>query len=106
MACWASAWKITEEKKIKNEKFFLDKSKEYLDNKEKLLLKFEDNGAGIPLSIQPQIFEPSFTTKNSGMGLGLAIVKSNLAQIGADIWFESTANKGTTFYVLIPIIKQ
>ena len=40
------------------------------------------------------------------MGLGLAIVKSNLAQIGADIWFESTANKGTTFYVLIPIIKQ
>ena len=74
--------------------------------KEKLLLKFEDNGAGIPLSIQPQIFEPSFTTKNSGMGLGLAIVKSNLAQIGADIWFESTANKGTTFYVLIPIIKQ
>lgn len=74
--------------------------------KEKLLLSIMDNGTGISLSIQPQIFEPSFTTKNSGMGLGLAIVKSNLAQIGADIWFESAPNKGTTFYVLIPIIKQ
>jgi nitrogen fixation/metabolism regulation signal transduction histidine kinase len=74
--------------------------------KEKLLLSINDNGAGIPLTIQAQIFEPSFTTKNSGMGLGLAIVKSNLTQIGADIWFESIANKGTTFYVLIPIIKQ
>lgn len=73
---------------------------------EKLLISFEDNGPGIPLAIQSHIFEPSFTTKNSGMGLGLAIVKSNLTQIGADIWFESTANKGTTFYVLIPIINQ
>jgi signal transduction histidine kinase len=73
---------------------------------DKLLISFEDNGPGIPLAIQSHIFEPSFTTKNSGMGLGLAIVKGNLTQIGADIWFESIANKGTTFYVLIPIINQ
>jgi signal transduction histidine kinase len=70
----------------------------------KLLIKFEDNGVGIPESIQANIFEPSFTTKNSGMGLGLAIVKNNLLPVDGEIWFESSANKGTTFFVLLPIV--
>jgi len=70
----------------------------------KLLIKFEDNGIGIPEAIQANIFEPSFTTKNSGMGLGLAIVKNSLLPIDGEIWFQSTANKGTTFFVLLPIV--
>ena len=70
----------------------------------KLLIKFEDNGIGIPEAIQANIFEPSFTTKNSGMGLGLAIVKNNLLPVDGEIWFESSANKGTTFFVLLPIV--
>ena len=68
------------------------------------MIKFEDNGVGIPESIQANIFEPSFTTKNSGMGLGLAIVKNNLLPVDGEIWFESSANKGTTFFVLLPIV--
>jgi signal transduction histidine kinase len=70
----------------------------------KLLIKLEDNGIGIPEAIQANIFEPSFTTKNSGMGLGLAIVKNNLLPVDGEIWFESSANKGTTFFVLLPIV--
>ena len=70
----------------------------------KLLIKLEDNGIGIPEAIQANIFEPSFTTKNSGMGLGLAIVKNNLLPLDGEIWFESSANKGTTFFVLLPIV--
>jgi signal transduction histidine kinase len=70
----------------------------------KLLIKFEDNGIGIPEAIQSNIFEPSFTTKNSGMGLGLAIVKNNLLPIDGEIWFQSSPNKGTTFFVLLPIV--
>jgi nitrogen fixation/metabolism regulation signal transduction histidine kinase len=70
----------------------------------KLLIKFEDNGIGIPEDIQANIFEPSFTTKNSGMGLGLAIVKNNLLPVDGEIWFESSSNKGTTFFVLLPIV--
>ena len=70
----------------------------------KLLIKFEDNGIGIPEAIQSNIFEPSFTTKNSGMGLGLAIVKNSLLPIDGEIWFQSSPNKGTTFFVLLPIV--
>ena len=70
----------------------------------KLLIKFEDNGIGIPEAIQANIFEPSFTTKNSGMGLGLAIVKNNLLTVDGEIWFQSSPNKGTTFFVLLPIV--
>jgi len=70
----------------------------------KLLIKFEDNGIGISEAIQANIFEPSFTTKNSGMGLGLAIVKNNLLTVDGEIWFQSSPNKGTTFFVLLPIV--
>ena len=49
------------------------------------------------------MFQPNFTTKTSGMGLGLAIVKNILLSSGGDIWFESELNKGTTFFVKIPI---
>ena len=37
----------------------------------KIIIVIEDNGIGIPKDKLEQIFEPNFTTKNSGMGLGL-----------------------------------
>jgi nitrogen-specific signal transduction histidine kinase len=44
--------------------------------KKSILLAFEDNGKGIPKDLHDRIFEPTFTTKTSGMGLGLGMVKS------------------------------
>ena len=35
----------------------------------KIIIVIEDNGIGIPKDKLEQIFEPNFTTKNSGMGL-------------------------------------
>ena len=61
-----------------------------------------DNGSGIPLSLQPKIFTPNFTTKTSGMGLGLAMVKSTLDAIGGRISFETSEGRGTTFHIVIP----
>ena len=43
------------------------------DNEVCIIVK--DNGNGVPLELQERIFEPNFTTKNSGSGLGLAMVK-------------------------------
>ena len=37
-----------------------------------------DSGDGVQQDLEERIFEPKFTTKNSGMGLGLAIVKKAL----------------------------
>ena len=53
-----------------------------------------------------KIFEPSFSTKNSGMGLGLAIVKRILENAGGNIHFISEEGKGTTFYIEIPAAKK
>ena len=72
----------------------------------KVLLQVEDNGSGIPLELQDKIFEPNFTTKTSGTGLGLAIVKRIVDDLNGHIYFETLPNKGTTFYISLPLIKQ
>lgn len=68
-------------------------------------ISFEDNGHGIADDLKDKIFHPSFSTKNSGMGLGLAICKKIVEQVHGHITFESDINKGTTFYVILPIVK-
>jgi len=72
----------------------------------KILLQVEDNGSGIPLELQDEIFEPNFTTKTSGTGLGLAMVKKIIDDLNGHIYFETIPNSGTTFYVSLPLLKQ
>ncbi len=66
---------------------------------ERARVEIKDNGAGISPEVQKRIFEPSFSTKNSGMGLGLAIVKRVLENAGGDISFRSQEGVGTTFFI-------
>jgi two-component system, NtrC family, nitrogen regulation sensor histidine kinase NtrY len=67
------------------------------------LILVTDNGAGIPEELREKLFSPSFTTKSSGMGLGLAIVKNIVENFAGKIWFETDTEKGTTFYIEIPV---
>ena len=69
-------------------------------------ISFSDNGKGIEEELKDKIFQPNFSTKNSGMGLGLAICKKIIEQVHGSIAFESTLNKGTTFHVVLPIHKS
>lgn len=74
-----------------------------------ILLKVSDNGYGIPKNQQAKIFTKLFRADNvssmstEGTGLGLYIIKSIVNKTGGKIWFESEENKGSTFYVSIPI---
>lgn len=70
---------------------------------EEVLITISDNGSGIPEEIQNKIFEPKFTTKTSGMGLGLAMIKNMIEGYGGSIQFKTVLEKGTTFYVRLPI---
>jgi len=62
-----------------------------------------DNGSGIPVELQDRLFEPSFTTKSGGMGLGLAITKRIIENFKGEIWFRSSPEEGTTFFVKLPL---
>jgi signal transduction histidine kinase len=65
-------------------------------------MRVKDNGSGIPESARHKVFEPSFTTKSSGMGLGLAMVKNLVESFGGTIWFETSRN-GTEFIIELPL---
>jgi len=68
----------------------------------------EDEGSGIPQSIQDRLFEPFFTTKDpgEGTGLGLALVYSIVEEHYGQINIDSPANpetqRGTRFRITLP----
>jgi signal transduction histidine kinase/CheY-like chemotaxis protein len=68
-----------------------------------------DHGIGIAPEHQSLIFESfrqvdgSHTRKYGGTGLGLAITQKLVRLHGGRIWVESELNKGSTFYVRLPI---
>ncbi|MFW2476535.1 MAG: sensor histidine kinase, partial [Sediminibacterium sp.] len=71
---------------------------------DRIILSIQDNAGGIPASMQDNIFTPNFTTKSSGTGLGLAICKGIVEKANGTIWFETTENEGTTFFISLPVV--
>ena len=74
----------------------------FIKQNNSLLLSIEDNGKGISEEVQQHIFEPTFTTKTSGMGLGLSMVKSIIEGYGGNIQVTSELNTFTRFEVWFP----
>ncbi len=73
---------------------------------ENQILKITDQGSGITEEVAKHIWEPFFTTKKQGTGLGLDICKRIIESHNGKIWFESEVNKGTTFFVQLPMKKS
>jgi nitrogen fixation/metabolism regulation signal transduction histidine kinase len=71
---------------------------------DKVIVSISDNGTGIPDELKSNLFIPNFTTKSSGMGLGLSIVKRYVEGANGRVWFESKMNKGSVFFVELPVI--
>ena len=69
----------------------------------------KDTGIGISNENKKLIFESFMQADNSlsrnfgGLGLGLSIVKENIKLLKGKIAFDSEINKGTSFYLTIPI---
>lgn len=68
----------------------------------KIYLTVSDNGTGVLAEHERKIFEPKFTTKNSGMGLGLAMVKQIVENFNGTIHMKTIYGEGTTFTVTLP----
>lgn len=73
---------------------------------DKLALKVQDNGIGIPQDKLNDIFNRFFKVNDSdvGTGLGLAICKGIVEQMNGYIEVESEENKGTTFRIYLPLV--
>jgi PAS domain S-box-containing protein len=67
-------------------------------------LTLHDTGSGIPQEYLNKIFDPYFTTKQSGNGLGLAICYSIIKAHNGLITVESVPAKGTTFTIYLPAV--
>ena len=65
-------------------------------------ITLKDSGIGMPAEILLKIFDPFFSTKETGHGLGLATVFSIVKHHDGWIDVESKPGKGSTFYVFIP----
>ena len=92
-----NAFEASEEREFTE--IFIDISR--VENKVQVSIK--DNGCGISSEQADKIFTPNFTTKSSGMGLGLAICKAIVENADGQIRFTSEENKGTTFFVTLPV---
>jgi len=61
------------------------------------IIKVQDNGVGMPLDIQEQIFTPFFTTKKTGTGVGLTLSKQIMLLHKGNLLLESEVGVGSTF---------
>jgi len=101
-----SNMRVPDDLNLKNEK----NSEEKTDEKENILFYIKDTGIGIPVEKQEIIFdffrqvEESASKKFGGIGSGLAICKSFVEKMNGKIWVESQPEKGSTFYLTLPVI--
>jgi len=79
------------------------------EEKERVLIAVEDHGIGIPAAIKTKIFDMSGEGQRSGTageqpyGLGLAISRQIIETHGGRIWVESEPEKGSIFYIELPL---
>jgi two-component system sporulation sensor kinase A len=70
---------------------------------EKIMLRFIDEGCGIPKERLSKLGEPFYTMKEKGTGLGLMVCYKIIENHKGKIEIESEEGKGTTVNILLPI---
>ena len=72
------------------------------DGRRGIEVKVEDTGPGVPHELREQVFNPFFTTKDSGVGLGLSIVSKIVDDHRGWIRLSSEPGQGACFRVFLP----
>jgi signal transduction histidine kinase/DNA-binding response OmpR family regulator len=68
----------------------------------RVLLEVTDTGEGMDEEACERLFEPFYTTKNTGQGLGTSIIYGIIGRHGGEITVSSHQGEGTTFRVMLP----
>lgn len=69
------------------------------------VLEISDDGPGVPLDLQPRIFEPFVTGKPNGTGLGLALCQRLVEEMDGEIALIQDTPQ-TTFRLSLPLSKS
>jgi PAS domain S-box-containing protein len=69
---------------------------------EMLTLTVEDNGPGVPEDTVIRLFEPFFSTKQTGMGMGLSISETIVADHDGRITYSTSKLGGAAFTIWLP----
>lgn len=78
-------------------------------NNDKIVIKVQDNGQGIPEHIKDKIMQPFFTTKPTGEGTGLGLSLSYDMVVkghGGTIEVNSKDGEGSEFVIQLPIAEK
>lgn len=76
-----------------------------LDTGDYLAVSVQDNGDGIDREMLDKIFEPFYTSKQTGTGIGLSVVRGIVTKHGGGISITSEKRIGTTLTVYLPKIR-
>jgi signal transduction histidine kinase len=66
------------------------------------VLRVADNGGGIPAEVLPKVFDPYFTTKDTGAGIGLYMVKMVMESMKGSAR-AANGEKGAEFVLRLPV---
>jgi two-component system, sporulation sensor kinase A len=72
-------------------------------SRDRVRIRFEDQGQGIPEDRIPKLGEPFYTTKEKGTGLGLMVSFRIIEEHGGTIRVTSEVGIGTVFDVELPV---
>ncbi|MCR8633359.1 PAS domain S-box protein [Paenibacillus radicis (ex Xue et al. 2023)] len=67
-----------------------------------IMIRFTDEGCGIPEERIPRLGEPFYTTKEKGTGLGLMVTFKIIESHGGRMRIHSKVNEGTTVEIILP----
>jgi len=70
-----------------------------------MVLTVSDNGPGIQVGDQAQVFEPFFTQRAGGVGLGLAVVRQIVHAHRGEISYRNSEMGGAEFTIVLPTVQ-
>jgi signal transduction histidine kinase len=68
-----------------------------------VIVAVRDSGPGLKPEILDHLFDPFYTTKQTGLGMGLSICRSIAERHGGRLWASANAPRGAVFQFIIPL---
>jgi two-component system, LuxR family, sensor kinase FixL len=91
---------------VRAENVVFDADSQSLRHGKYVMISVRDHGCGIAADVLPRIFDPYFTTKQSGSGLGLATVHAIIAKHEGYVTVQSIPGAETAFSVYLPACNE